>query len=77
MIAFLIVALIVMVICAVGALVAGVRYWMDGWQLSRRLLEDDKCTDNNNVCSCTGQAEMPVSGKVIVTLVLSSLIHFM
>lgn len=59
---FLIVALIVMVICAVGALVAGVRYWMDGWQFSRRLLEDDKCAPSNNKCLCTGQeAKMPVS----------------
>lgn len=60
-IVFLIFALIVSVLCAVGALVAGVRYWMDGWQRSKRLLGDSKCSLTDAVCKCTGQATMPVN----------------
>jgi len=58
---FLIFALIIMVVCAVGALMAGVRYWMDGWQLSKQLLDDGKCAVKNNVCKCTGQDNEPIA----------------
>lgn len=60
---FLLFALIIAVICAVGAMVAGVRYWMDGWQRSKRLLDDNKCAVDNSICKCTGQLKMPVEGN--------------
>lgn len=61
-IVFLICAIIVMVICAIGALVGGVRYWMDGWQRAKLSLDDDKCSvGSDNVCKCPNNVVMPVN----------------
>lgn len=62
-IVFLIFAIIVMVICAIGALVGGVRYWMDGWQRTKRALDDNLCTVGtaDNICACPNIAVMPAA----------------
>jgi len=59
---FLIIALIIMVVCATGAVVSGLRYWMDHWQQTKYDLDDDKCTLIDNKCSCpTVFSAMPAS----------------
>lgn len=60
--AFLIVSIIIMVVCAVGALTSGIRFWMDNWQKTRRALDDNKCAlnkDNKCVCTDIAAAVMP------------------
>jgi pheromone shutdown protein TraB len=75
-VAFLVVAFVIMVICGVGALVGGVRYWMDGWQRVKQAMDNNKCSDNNNLCQCTGITSMPSSNdcddmETIINLIIA------
>eukprot|EP00112_Aurelia_sp_Birch-Aquarium-sp1_P002947 Seg1329.10 transcript_id=Seg1329.10/GoldUCD/mRNA.D3Y31 product="hypothetical protein" protein_id=Seg1329.10/GoldUCD/D3Y31 len=59
---FLILALIVMVLCASASMLTGLRYWLDGWHHTRERLDTaGKCSVKNNVCTCTGVSKMPLS----------------
>lgn len=59
---FLIVAIFVMVVCSTGAVVSGLRYWMDHWQQTKRSLDNDECTRQNDVCVCGNN--FPIPAKV-------------
>ena len=53
-----------MVICATGAVVTGLRYWMDHWQQAKNDLDDDKCSVVGGKCVCpTVSSAMPSSGR--------------
>lgn len=63
-IVFLLFAIIITVICACGALIGGVKYWTDGWQLARRANDNGQCNSNTNVCKCNGNNLIPFEGTV-------------
>ena len=66
---FLILALIVMVLCAAASMLTGLRYWLDGWHHTRERLDTaGKCGVKNNVCTCTDVAKMPLSCKFLKLL---------
>ena len=53
-----------MVICATGAVVTGLRYWMDHWQQAKNDLDDSKCSVVGGKCVCpTVSSAMPSSGR--------------
>lgn len=74
---FLIFAIIIMVLCGVGALVGGVRYWMDGWQRVKHAMDNDKCALKNGACACTNIPTMPTSMddcddlKTVINLIIA------
>jgi len=71
-VAFLLFAIIIMVVCGCGALIGGVRYWMDGWQLAKRSYDDSKCEVVSNVCMCNKMNMIPFAGTLNIFIRISS-----
>ena len=56
-----------MVICSVGSITCGLRYWMDYWQQTKRALSKDQCQTINNICVCDEQKVyfIPAKGRIL------------
>lgn len=74
---FLVIVLVVMVVCATGSIIIGLRYWMDEWRQTKQAFDDDKCVDQLSSCACTGVINSPVKNvdcddlEIMVNLVIS------
>ena len=55
-----------MVVCATGAVVTGLRYWMDHWQQVKNDFDDGNCAIKNGNCICSSvESAMPSLRKCI------------
>jgi len=61
---FLVCSIFVTVLCAAASLLAGLRYWLDGWYATREKLDEGgQCSVRSGICACNGVTKLPLSLK--------------